>query len=332
MKNYYNVLGVTPFEDSQDVILAKYKEATARLGTKVIDDSVKNRLIETNEAFLVLSDVELKKQYDYALSSGTESVEIVAAIAEKRAKAIKFINSRLDGSPKKKKKKFGIAAIICTIFILGAIGNIVKSCVELRRELAFSEAVAMESYSTTADWTEYDIANAFSLSIPNTMEQCPCDDEYYQNIMDSNPGIEFSEVIFQQKGLSAKSSEAYNTYARVIAKHFPLSSNEAVHHDQTFGFNEADYRDLNEMAEAELDIFSFIDEPEWRWIDIDGTKAIEGSYRRTGYEGPVNCKIYLLYNYNEIAKIVVAYREKDSNRWADDISNVIRTFKWNNPK
>jgi hypothetical protein len=33
----------------------------------------------------------------------------------------------------------------------------------------------------------------------------------------------------------------------------------------------------------------------------------------------------------EIAKVVVAYREKDAHLWKDDLEKVISTFEWNNP-
>ena len=72
MKNYYNILGLSSYEDSQDVILAKYKEITARLRSQVLSKDLKNQLIEVNEAFLVLSDKELKKKYDYSLSSNSQ--------------------------------------------------------------------------------------------------------------------------------------------------------------------------------------------------------------------------------------------------------------------
>jgi len=86
------------------------------------------------------------------------------------------------------------------------------------------------------------------------------------------------------------------------------------------------------MVDEEIKPYTYVDNPIWRWIDIDGTKAIEGTYRRNGDDGPVNCKFYLLSNYGEMAKIVVTFREKDGNRWESDLNNVIRTFKWDAPR
>lgn len=39
---------------------------TEHLRSQVLSKDVKNQLIEVNEAFLVLSDKELKKKYDYS--------------------------------------------------------------------------------------------------------------------------------------------------------------------------------------------------------------------------------------------------------------------------
>lgn len=37
MKNYYDILGLSSYEDSQDVILDKYKEVTIQLSSHVLD-------------------------------------------------------------------------------------------------------------------------------------------------------------------------------------------------------------------------------------------------------------------------------------------------------
>ena len=95
---------------------------------------------------------------------------------------------------------------------------------------------------------------------------------------------------------------------------------------------EEDYRNLREMVDEEIKPYSYVDTPTWRWIDINGTKAIEGAYRRNGEKGPVKCKFYLLSNYDEMVKMIISYRESDSSLWESDLENVIKTFKWNRPK
>lgn len=87
MKNYYNILGLSSYEDSQDVVLSRYKEMTAHLRSQVLSKDVKNQLIDVNEAFLVLSDKELKRKYDYSLSSNSQDTTLLSAITLKHERA-----------------------------------------------------------------------------------------------------------------------------------------------------------------------------------------------------------------------------------------------------
>jgi hypothetical protein len=87
--------------------------------------------------------------------------------------------------------------------------------------------------------------------------------------------------------------------------------------------------ELREMVENELEPFKLIGEPLYKWISIEGTKAIEISYRRTGADKYTTaCKIYLLFNGNEMVKIIVSYREQESDIWLPDLTNIIKTFTW----
>lgn len=101
MKNYYDILGLPSYEDSQDAILSSYKNSTNIMRDTIFDKKdVESKLIILNEAFLVLSDVTLtdvtlKREYDYYLSSNTENSELLDAISAKRKKAESFIRSKL---------------------------------------------------------------------------------------------------------------------------------------------------------------------------------------------------------------------------------------------
>lgn len=87
MKNYYDILGLPSYEDSQDAILSSYKNSTNIMRDTIFDKKdVESKLIILNEAFLVLSDVTLKREYDYYLSSNTENSELLDAISAKRKK------------------------------------------------------------------------------------------------------------------------------------------------------------------------------------------------------------------------------------------------------
>ncbi len=331
MKNYYDILGLSSYEDSQDVILDKYKEVTTQLSSHVLDKDMRGQLIAVNEAFLVLSDEELKKKYDYALSSNLVNEELLKLFAAKRQKAEQFINDKLSNAPKKRKKNKW-PAIICGFFLLSALGTISRTCSQAYMQEKSSHADIVQSFSTPFDWSEYKIDNAFSISIPNTMELRNDYDDYTQWATNNIGLLSSADAVFQQKNLSSMTKDAYNTYARVLIQHFSFSPGEVEHHYESPGLVSEDYRNLREMVDEEIKPYTYVDRPTWRWIDINGTKAIEGTYRRNGDDGPVKCKFYLLSNHSEMAKVLVTFREKDSDRWASDLDNVIRTFKWESPR
>ncbi len=149
MKNYYNILGLSSYEDSQDIILAKYKEATSRLCAQSFSKDVRDQLIEINEAFLVLSDSKLKKKYDYALSTDSHGETLLNNIAVKSEKAVNFISSKLDNAQKKRMKNKW-PAIICGFFILPALGPIIRTCTEALMQEKSSNAV-LDSIDTSAN-------------------------------------------------------------------------------------------------------------------------------------------------------------------------------------
>lgn len=331
MKNYYDILGLPSYEDSQDVILRKYREITSQLRSHVLDKDMRGQLVAVNEAFLVLSDELLKGKYDYALSTNHDSNELLNLLAEKRQKAEQFITDKLSNTPKKRKKSKW-PAILCGFFLLSALGTISRTCSQAYINEKSSHADIVHIFSTPPDWSEYKIDKAFSLAIPNTMELRKDYDDYTQWASNSTGILSSAEAVFQQKGLSSMTEDSYNTYARILIQHFSFSPGEVEHHYESPGLVSEDYRNLTEMVDEEIKPYTYVDRPTWRWIDINGTKAVEGSYSRNGEDGPVKCKIYILSNHSEMAKILITFREKDSDLWEADLNNVIKTFKWNSPK
>lgn len=211
-------------------------------------------------------------------------------------------------------------------------GTISRTCSQAYMQEKSSHAEVITTFSTPSDWTEYKIDNALSISVPNTMELRHDYDDYTQWMSNNIGLLNSSDAVFQQKNLSSMSSDAYNTYARVLIQHYSFSPGEVEHHYESPGLVAEDYRNLKEMVDDEIKPYTYIDTPTWHWIDIDGIKAIEGDYRRNGEDGPVKCKFYLLSNYNEMVKIIVTYREKDGDYWESDLNNIIRTFKWTSPR
>ncbi|MCM1042082.1 MAG: zinc ribbon domain-containing protein [Bacteroides sp.] len=236
--------------------------------------------------------------------------------------------------------------VICGLFLLLVIGMIVNNSIvdskspqsftgkdfghQESSSKGFSEPVGQ--YNPGSDWTEYEIAGAFTLSVPNTMELREEDDSYTRHLHSLDLPQALADAIFQQKNLSLKSPNAYATYCRILARHFPCAPGEVERYDQASCLSQADKEDLKEIVDGEVLPGKYVELPIFRWITIGRTKAIEAVYARSGDKGSVKCRLYLLQNYNEMVKIVVAYRECDADLWKDDLENVIRTFKWNNPQ
>lgn len=187
-------------------------------------------------------------------------------------------------------------------------------------------------FSVPEDWSEYKIDEAMTLAVPNTMELRKDYDDYTVWISDNLGILNSAVAVFQQRNLSTMSRDAYQTYARVLIQHCPLSPADVGHYYEYPELTTDDRLFLKELVDEELGPYNYVDTPTWRWIDINGTKAIEGSYRRNGDEGPVNCKYYLLSNYDEIVKILITFRERDRDRWEQDLNNIIKTFKWDSLK
>lgn len=301
----------------------------AHLRSQVLSKDVTNQLIEVNEAFLVLSDKELKRKYDYSLSSNSQDTTLLSGISLKHERAVQFVSEKLANAPKKKNKW---PAILCGFFLLSALGMVSRTCTQAYRQEKSSHAEIVESYIIPSNWSEYKIAGAMTISVPNTLELRKDYDDYTQ-WMSNNIGVLSSAVaVFQQKNLSEMSEDAYQTYARVLIQHYSFSPADVEHHYESPGLTTEDFRNLREMVDEEIKPYTYVDIPTWRWIDINGIKAIEGSYRRNGEDGPVRCKIYLLSNYEEMVKMIISYRESDSYLWKSDLENVIKTFKWNHQK
>lgn len=218
------------------------------------------------------------------------------------------------------------------IFLLSAIGTVSRTCTQAYRQEKSSHAEIVDIFNTPSDWYEYKIDEAMTISVPNSLELRSDYDVYTQWISNNVGLLSSADAVFQQKNLSKMSDDAYQTYARILIQHYSFSPADVEHHYESPGLTTEDYRNLREMVDEEIKPYTYVDAPRWRWIDINGIKAIEGSYRRNGENGPVKCKFYLLSNYDEMMKMIVSYRESDSNLWESDLENVIKTFKWDKPQ
>ena len=194
----------------------------------------------------------------------------------------------------------------------------------------------IEAYVKPKAWRDYEIGDAFTISIPPTLELRQDADPYTKDLKELyDKGIRVNvnsdKVYFQQKGLSIRHPEALSTYCRIIMS---VERGEKGDFPCSTEFEELDIvsvKEFQEMARvatvsAGYEVKGFIDVG---WKNYDGTYALEISYTRTGEAGKnSNVRMYYLFNNDKRAEITLSYRKEDSDKWEKDLSNVIRTFKW----
>lgn len=198
-------------------------------------------------------------------------------------------------------------------------------------EQSSASAVELGSYVPDGDWNRYELDNAFSISIPGTMELMPTYESFATSMGSNFTAIDYNEAVFRRGRRFMSANNGHDTYCCVAIFHASLSPGDGESHDQAPDIIPYIKDNMHALIENEVPPYSLIEQPSYRWVDIAGTKAIEASYSRTGDDGPTTCRLYLLQNYDEIAKVVVAYREKDADLWKTDLDKVISTFEWNNP-
>ncbi len=193
------------------------------------------------------------------------------------------------------------------------------------KEIDYNES--RNSYQVPSSWKSYTIKNRFSISVPPSVE---LRDEYqYYTRLLKNKGlwVDNDMVIFQQKGLSDNASN--NHYCRIMMQYFSGEKGNFQRRNETVYIDSEFKQEILGMVEDEVKPFSLISGPSSKWIDINGTKALEIKYRRNGTDNnTTNCTIYILQNYSEAAKIIVSYREQEQELWMPDLGNVVRTFRW----
>lgn len=197
------------------------------------------------------------------------------------------------------------------------------------------EAISLGSIPTPDTWSAHTLYSAFTLSVPNSMEMSAPGDMYSQQLnaigAQRNDGI----VIFQQKSLNKVSmTNADEHYCRVLVNYEKVYSDELLHSNETETLDADTRAWLLENVKANLaHSQQLLSTPTYEWIDIGGTKAIRVKYRRSGNNGNTTaCAMYYLFNYDEMAMVMTAYREQEASQWQCDMENVIRTFRWNHRK
>lgn len=288
-------------------------------------------------------------EYDYEVQDESlkEDIQSARKLAEELVR--EFLSSLKDVSKKaatgawNSAKNYvygGLILLVIGIFINACPKNTIddyemKSVDEIPINTAYivkpSQAVvSLPEFQAPESWTKYIIDNgAFSISVPNTVELRNDYDEYTKLLKGIGIAYNSDAVVFQQKGLSAKSPDAYKQYCRIMIQHIVGNKGDFLLYNQTERIDNETKEFFREIVDAELGGFKALEEPTYKWIDINGTKAVEIKYRRGGTgNNTTACTLYLLFNDNEAVKLIVSYREKDKALWLPDFDNIVKTFKW----
>lgn len=360
-KDYYLILGVKQ-DASFEAIRAAYElKSKGWHPERHPDCDVTNKLLDVNEAYVILKDAAKRQRYDkeyvryrvlndawrteeYVMQDEMLQEDIKQARQLAHALVSEFMLSYYKNASRKSRPGCGTAVfyfLIVTIF-LAVIMLALETWYEDKANAVQRSEVASEPTSQTVDvssssapwqpptsWKRYEFGNgACSIAVPSTVELRQESDAYTQR---SQIGGSYSPnaAVFQQKGLSSNSAEAFKHYCRIIVQYAAGRAGDFLRATDTTPIDRDERAVLREMVLDQLGSYNLLNEPTYRWIDIQGIKALEIKYRRSGDQNnTTSVAMYLLWNYSEIAQVTVAYRESERNLWMPDMGNVIRTFRW----
>lgn len=206
----------------------------------------------------------------------------------------------------------------------------------LKNKTSYSDKPSTLIFPTK--WTSYEISNAFTLSVPNTVELRNKKDIYTQDIKGfkfRSYKIDLNQIVFQQRSLSSVSQEAFNTYCRIMINYEKGSPDEFFKANEYIPLDNEDIRYMQNIAIQGCSATGFktINTPKVQVVKIGDIYSIELSYVRTGTNGNMTqVYSYLLFNKDETVTITLSYWVKDERLWKKDLQNVIQTFQWNKIK
>ena len=187
-------------------------------------------------------------------------------------------------------------------------------------------------------WMNYEISDAFTLSVPNTLELRNKDDRYTREVRDISwrgYKIDLSKIVFQQKDLSVNDAEAFETYSRVIIDYVKGQLGNFYRATEFEKLEAKDILNLQEQVKKGCIATGshLIGTAEMRWIKIGSIYGLEIAYVRSGTEGKrVQVYVYSFFNYDETVNMILSYWLDDRARWEQDFQNLIRTFAWKKVK
>lgn len=182
-------------------------------------------------------------------------------------------------------------------------------------------------------WKTMDLYNAFSITVPVTVERQTKDSPYGRELASKGVQLQEGLTIFNQKGLCDLKPDANEQYCRIMINYIEGEKGDFLQRDQTEQLDWEYIQLLGEMVTNEISsnsrqIGTFSSE----WVRINNANAILVSYRRAGNNfddsRPVSCTMLLFQDDNRFVKMILSYRENEANLWAEDFEQIIRSFEW----
>lgn len=182
-------------------------------------------------------------------------------------------------------------------------------------------------------WKSHTFFNAFSVKVPVTVELQIKDSPYMKQSTQRGYQTLDNEVIFQQKGLGKMTPKSMDQYCRIMIAYMEGNYGDFLRRDET-EYLDNEYRQIiGEMVASCIGPNArLIGTFSYEWVRINNANAIMVSYRRTGNNFdttiPVSCKMLFMGDNDRFVQMVLSYREKEANLWADDFEQVMRSFEW----
>ena len=238
-----------------------------------------------------------------------------------------------------KATSFIISSFAAGALLLGAVSCACNSQSDQEAQIVKPEAQQVEKDIIVPDgWNTYVMGNAFRISVPGTVELRSDEDVYtkmLKDLVEPAYGVSLDhdkQIVFQQAGLANRTEEAYSRYCRIMIQYIKGNYGDFMKASETEELD-AEWRSiLREMVMGSIANANLIGEPTYRWVTLNGAKAIQVDYKRQGQNHDsskaVVCRYYILQNNNEMVKIILSYRESEAHIWKEDFAEVGSTFSW----
>lgn len=361
-KDYYYILDVRQQASMQELKSAYRTKSLKWHPDRNRGFDVTLKMQDINEAYAILKDITKRKRYDEEYNlylktfKGKDKTQIVNEdssetqyemqddvlkediyTAREFAKNIvaEFFKSLKEVSKTAAKGAWeGSKAYIYLGVFLTLIGLIIAVFIRLDPPVdnGSLQAYSMPTFYTPKSWTHYTFYNnAFSIAVPPIVELRKEGDMYTKTRKDLGILDNSDIVVFQQKNLSTNSVEAHSRYCRILIQYALGNPGDFLRSDETEVIDSQLKSFLRSLVTTELGRALLINEPSYQWVCVNDIKVLETRYIRSGNNNNnTSVAIYLLFNYEEMVKMIVSYRVQEKHLWLPDLKNVIKTFQWIN--